>query len=94
MRLQKTVVRGFRSRNHFSQQSEIVANFTTEYNARITEWEAMRPQAEGFEQNVSTQLEETQQAMYQCMTNVRSSITTAYETIISNIPTCEEFNSA
>jgi hypothetical protein len=92
VRLQKVVVRGFRSRNHFSQQSEIVANFTSEYTARIAEWDAMKPQAETFQPQLEEDLGETHQALDECMTRVRSTVTTDYERIIAGVPTCEEFN--
>lgn len=91
VRLQKTVVRGFRSRNHFTQQSQIVSNFTTEYNSRLAEWDAMKPQAEGFETEISEQLEETQNAMEKCMATVREEVEVEYQGVMAGVSTCEEF---
>lgn len=92
IRLQKVVVRGFRARNHFSQQTEIVANFTTEYNSRMAEWDAIRPQAEDFEVNIAVQLEETHATMDECMVSIRNGVITDYERVIQQISTCDEFN--
>lgn len=93
IRLQKAVIRGFRSpRNHITNHAAIISNFTTEYNSRIAEWDAMRPQAEDFEYNIGQQLAATHVSLDECMSEIRGDVSTRYQDVIAQIPICEEFN--
>lgn len=88
VRLQKVVVESYTRYNAFSEQTEIVDRFNTEYNRRIADWEAVRPQAEDFEVNLNNSLEDTHATLEGCMQNVRDTTVDRYEAIIAQIDAC------
>lgn len=93
VRLQKVVVESYRNHNAFSQQTEILERHGSEYARRLDEWDAIRPQAEDFEANLNTAMTETHTTMEGCMLQVRDEAVIEYESILTRVPTCEEFDS-
>lgn len=91
VRLQKVVVESYRNHNAFSQQTEIVERFTSEYGRRLEEWDTIRPQAEDFEANLDVALAETHTTMEGCMQEARDDAVVEFENIVSRASTCEEF---
>jgi hypothetical protein len=92
VRLQKVVIESFERRNAFSQQTEIVDRFNVEYNRRLAEWDAIRPQAEDFEANLDATMVATHSTMDTCMETTRDNAVASYESVMARIPTCDEFN--
>lgn len=92
VRLQKVVVYSYERRNPFSQQAEIVDRFNDEYNRRLQEWDAIRPQAEDFEVTIDRAMETTEEAMEECMLTARNIAVQNYQEIISQISVCEGFD--
>lgn len=92
VRLQKVVVESYRNHNAFSQQTEIVERFSSEYARRLQEWDEIRPQAEDFESNLDQAFVETHTTMEACMLDAREDAVAEFDHIISRVSTCEEFD--
>lgn len=92
VRLQKVVIESYERRNAFSQQTAIVNRFNAEYNRRLAEWDAIRPQAEDFEVNLDTTMVSVHTTMDGCMETSRTEAVAAYDRVMTRIPTCDEFN--
>jgi hypothetical protein len=92
VRLQKTVIQSFNRRNAIIDAFGIHQNFTAAFNERYLEWQAIRPQVEDFEYNLSTDLTTQGSTLDSCLTSVREIAFQQYEIIGNRITVCEEFN--
>lgn len=91
VRLQKVVVQSFAGHNALIQEADIVEQFVGEYQARLDEWEGIRPQAEDFEFNLDTSITAEEAELNSCMETVRNEASVQYQQLATMIPICQEF---
>jgi hypothetical protein len=91
VRLQKVVIESFSGNNALIHQADIIEEFNTEYEARLAEWEQVRPEAEDFEHNLDETMGVQESELNSCMLNVRTEATVDFERISNMITVCQEF---
>lgn len=90
--LQQLVVKSFVGKNQFSQQPEIISSFEHEYEKRVAMWEEIKPDVELFIENLSGNINDFNDIMANCMTNIQDGVAKTYNLLNDDIETCVIFD--
>ncbi|KAG5678028.1 hypothetical protein PVAND_007735 [Polypedilum vanderplanki] len=91
VRLQKVVIESFSGNNALIHQAAIIEEFDSEYQARLAEWEEMKPLVEDFEYNLDTTMGVQESELNSCLQKVRDEVEIEFEKLVQYIVVCEEF---
>lgn len=89
--LQQLVVQAFVGRNQFNQQEEIVEAFEVEYDRRIEAWEEIKPDIDNFIDDLTNDVEKSNEELKVCMKAIQDDVLLAYNRMSDRIQTCIDF---